>query len=248
MNNIIQAVNDNESSYNSLQLKFVKRYSRGLQFLGSYTFGKSLDYGGSPASGGGAVGNGQTVTRRDLWRGPSGYDVKHRAVLSYVWDLPFGKGRRWMTGGVGAAVLGDWQFSGIASFTTGRPFTVFLNTGVNNGAPSWPNRIGDGTLADPTPDKWFETADFVAPPANTYGDSGRGILYAPGHTNFDVSLAKRIPIKGSAKLQFRAEAFNLLNHPSFGFPNANIGSPTAGRITTTLADNRIMQFALKFEF
>ncbi len=249
MNNILQANNVNKSSYHSLQLKFVKRYAHGLQFLGSYTFGKSLDYGGSAASGGGAVGNGQTVTRFDLWRGPSGYDVKHRAVLSYVWDLPWGSGRKWLNqGGVFAALLGDWQFSGITTFSTGRPFTVFLNAGVNNGAPSWPNRIGSGKLDNPTPDLWFNIADFVAPPANTYGDSGRGILYAPGHTNFDVSLAKRIPIKGSAKLQFRADAFNLLNHPSFGFPNQNIGSPTAGKITTTLNDNRIMQFALKFEF
>jgi len=249
MNNILLAVNDNESSYHSLQLKVVKRFAHGLQFLGSYTFGKSLDYGGSAASGGGAVGNGQTVTRRDLWRGPSGYDVKHRAVLSYVWDLPWGSGRKWLnTGGPLAALLGDWQFSGITTFSTGRPFTVFLNTGVNNGAPSWPNRIGSGKLDNPTVDKWFNTADFVAPPPNTYGSSGRGVLYAPGHTNFDVALAKRIPIKGSAKVQLRADAFNLFNHPSFGFPNANIGSPTAGKITTTLNDNRILQLALKLEF
>jgi len=88
----------------------------------------------------------------------------------------------------------------------------------------------------------------VAPPPNTYGDSGRGVLYAPGHTNFDVSLAKRIPLKASAQVQLRADAFNLFNHPSFGFPNANIGSPTAGKITTTLNDNRILQLALKLEF
>ena len=168
-------------------------------------------------------------------------------MLSYVWDLPFGAGRRWAQGGLGQAVLGDWQFSGIVTLSTGRPFTVFLNTGVNNGAPSWPNRIGDGRLDRPTPDLWFDVAAFAAPLPNTYGTSGRGVLYAPGTRTFDVSLAKRVPIR-NFRLQFRADAFNLLNTPQFGFPNANIGSATAGRITTTVGDNRQMQFALKLDW
>jgi hypothetical protein len=138
--------------------------------------------------------------------------------------------------------------SGIVTLSTGRPFTVLLNTGVNNGAPSWPNRIGDGTLDNPSADLWFDTADFVAPPANTYGDSGRGILYAPGTQTVDVSLAKRIPLKSRITLQLRADAFNLLNTPQLGFPNVNIGAPTAGRITTTVGDNRQMQFAAKIDW
>jgi hypothetical protein len=247
LSNMVQCDPTNRSSYNSLQTKLLKRFSHGLQFLASYTFGKSLDYAGSAASGGGAVGNAQSITLFDQSRGPSGYDVKHRFVLSYVWDLPFGEGRRWAQGGLGKAVLGDWQFSGIVALSTGRPFTVFLNTGVNNGAPSWPNRIGDGRLDSPTPDQWFDVTAFAAPPPNTYGTSGRGVLYAPGTRTFDVSLAKRIPIR-NFRLQFRADAFNLLNTPQFGFPNANIGSATAGRITTTVGDNRQMQFALKLDW
>jgi hypothetical protein len=248
MNNIVQCDPRNRSSYNSLQTKLLKRFSGGLQFLASYTFGKSLDYGPSAASGGGEVGGGQTVTRFDLWRGPSGFDVRHRFVLSYVWDLPFGENRRWATRGLGEAVFGNWQFSGIVTLATGRPFTVLLNTGVNNGAPSWPNRIGDGKLSDPSVNLWFDIADFVAPPPNTYGDSGRGILNAPGQKTVDVSLAKRIPLKSRVTLQLRADAFNLLNTPQFGFPNRNIGAPTAGRITTTVGDNRQMQFAAKVDW
>jgi hypothetical protein len=250
MSNIVQCDPINESSYNSLQAKLLKRFSGGLQFLASYTFGKSLDYGGSAASGGGAVGNGQTVTRMDLWRGPSGFDVKHRFVFSYVWELPFGKEKRWASDGMAAAVLGNWQLSGITTLATGRPFTVFLNTGVNNGAPSWPNRTGDGKLDDPSPNQWFDIADFAAPPPNTYGDSGRGILYAPGQTTVDMSLAKRIFLRQRVTLQLRVDAFNLLNTPQFGFPNANIGNPTAGRITTTQPDiaNRQMQFAAKIDW
>jgi hypothetical protein len=250
LSNMLQCDPRNRSTFHAGTLKVQQRFSDGLQFLVSYTYGKSLDYGGAAASGGGAVGGGQTITNMDAWHGPSGYDVRHRAVVSYVYQLPFGQGRRWMgdAGGLLEGIVGGWQLSGITTMTTGRPFTVFLQTGVNNGAPSWPNRIGSGKLDNPSVDMWFNPADFVAPPANTYGNSGRGILYAPGHINFDTSLSKRFTVRGRSNLEFRWDAFNLFNHPAFGFPNANIGNPNAGRITTTIADNRSMQFALKLNF
>jgi hypothetical protein len=249
LSNMVQCDPRNRSTYHSGQLKVTQRFTSGLQFLVSYTYGKSLDYGGSAASGGGAVGNPQTVTNLAAGKGPSGFDVRHRAVMSYVYELPWGPGRRWLDGGgVLGAVVGGWQLAGITTLTTGRPFTVFLAQGVNNGAPSWPNRTGSGRLDNPSVDLWFNTADFVAPPANTYGDSGRGILYAPGHVNVDTSLSKRFTVFGRSNAEFRWDAFNLFNHPGFGFPNASIGSPTAGRITSTVVDNRSMQFALKFNF
>ena len=250
LSNMLQCDPRNRSTFHAGTLKVQQRFSNGLQFLVSYTYGKSLDYGGAAASGGGAVGGGQTFTDMDAWHGPSGYDTRHRAVVSYVYQLPFGPGRRWMSGAGGLlqGIVGGWQLAGITTMTTGRPFTVFLQTGVNNGAPSWPNRIGSGKLDDPSVDLWFNPADFQAPPPNTYGDSGRGILYAPGHINFDTSLSKRFSLYGRSNLEFRWDAFNLFNHPAFGFPNANIGNPNAGRIATTIADNRSMQFALKVNF
>jgi len=252
LSNMLQLDPTNSSSFNSLQVKLVKRYAAGLQFLMSYTFGKSLDYAGAPASGGGAVGGPQSVTLFEESRGPSGFDVKHRFVLSYVWDLPFGAGHKLASGGLGNALFGNWQLSGIVILATGRPFTVFLNTGVNSGAPSWPDRIGDGKLDNPTVDQWFDIADFEAPKeGNRYGTSGRGVLYAPGVQTVDMSLTRRFPIKGDrVRVQFRADAFNLLNTPQFGFPNANIGSPTAGRITSMQPDigNRQMQFSVRLDF
>ena len=249
LNNMLQCDPRNRSTYHSGQLKVTQRFSNGLQFLGSYTYAKSLDYGGSAASGGGAVQNPQTVTNLEAGHGPSGFDVRHRAVISWVYELPFGPGRQWLAnGGVLGAVAGGWQVAGIATMTTGRPFTVFMQTGVNNGAPSWPNRIGSGRLENPTIDLWYNPADFAAPPANTYGDSGRGILYGPGHVNFDTSLSKRFTIAGSSNIEFRWDAFNLFNHPGFGFPNQNFDAATAGRITSTVVDNRSMQFSLKFNF
>ncbi len=249
LNNMLQCDPRNRSTYHSGQLKLTQRFRGGLQLLGSYTYSKSLDYGGSAASGAGAVGNPQTVTNLAAGKGPSGFDVRHRAVISWVYELPWGQGRRWMdSGGVLNAVVGGWQFAGISTLTTGRPFTVFMQTGVNNGAPSWPNRIGSGKLDEPTVDQWYNPRDFVAPPPNTYGDSGRGILYGPGHINFDTSLSKRFTVFGRSNAEFRWDAFNLFNHPGFGFPNQNFDSPTAGRITSTSVDNRSMQFSVKFNF
>jgi len=250
LSNMLQCDPRNRSTYHAGTLRVQQRFAKGLMFLGSYTYGKALDYGGSAASGGGAVGGGQTITDMDAWHGPSGYDVRHRAVISSVYELPFGAARRWMNGGgnVLQGVVGGWQLAGIATMTTGRPFTVLLQTGVNNGAPSWPDRLGSGTLDNPTVDLWFNPADFKAPAANTYGNAGRGILYAPGHINFDTSLSKHFSLAGHSNLEFRWDAFNLFNHPGFGFPNANIGNASAGRITTTIVDNRSMQFALKLNF
>jgi hypothetical protein len=250
LTNMLQCDPRNRSTYHAGTFRLQKRFANGVQFLVSHTYGKSLDYGGSAASGGGAVGGGQTITNIDAWHGPSGFDVRHRTSISYVYELPFGSGRKWMSGagGVLDGLVGGWQLSGITTLTTGRPFSVTLQTGVNNGAPSWPNRIGSGTLENPTVDLWFNPADFVAPPPNTYGDAGRGILYGPGHTNFDTSLSKRFTVVGRANAELRWDVFNLFNHPGFGFPNTAIGNPTAGRITTTIVDNRSMQFALKVNF
>lgn len=250
MNNLIQCDPRNRSSYHGLQARLNQRYANGFQLLASYTWGKSLDYGGSAASGGGQTGGPQTVTNLNAGKGPSGFDVRHRAVISSVYELPWGPNRPWLNqGGLLSAIVGGWQTSTIVTLTTGRPFNVNLAVGVNNGAPSWPNRLGSGRLDDPSVDLWFNPADFVAPPPNTYGDVGRGVLYAPGHANVDLSLTKRVFLFGGrSNAQVRIEAFNLFNNPGFGFPNASIGSPTVGRITSTVVDNRSMQFAVKFDF
>jgi hypothetical protein len=248
ISNMVQFDPRNRSTYHAGVLKVQRRFSNGLQFLSSYTWSKSLDYGGSAASGGGQTGGPQTVTDLDAGHGPSGFDVRHRLVFSGVWELPFGPGKPMLTEGVMGMIFGGWQLSSIATFQGGRPFNVNLNTGVNNGAPSWPNRIGDGELDNPDRALWFDPTAFQAPTANTYGDVGRGILYSPGQKNIDVSLTRRFGFVGRSNLMVRLDAFNLTNTPYFGFPNANIGSPTVGQITTLNGDNRILQLALKLDF
>ncbi|HMF75857.1 MAG TPA: TonB-dependent receptor [Bryobacteraceae bacterium] len=248
VSNWVQLDQRNMSNYHSLQAKFTKRYSQGMSTLLSYTYSRSLDYGGSAASGGGSVGNPQTVTNFKAGYGPSGFDQKHRFIGSVTYELPFGAGKRWLQSGVASHVFGGWEVDSIVTFATGLPFTVTLNSGVNFGAPSWPNRIASGTLSDPQPNRWFDTSAFVSPPPNTYGNSARGVLYGPGTINFDLSAQRKFKIRESLSLRLRMDAFNATNTPNFLNPNAQIGSANAGVITGTLNDNRDLQASAMFTF
>ncbi|NWF82426.1 MAG: TonB-dependent receptor [Bryobacteraceae bacterium] len=237
------------STYNGMTAKIDRRFANGFQILGVYTWGKSLDYSGSVASGGGQTGGPQTVTCFKCGRGPSGFDVRHRAVINGLYDLPFGKGRQFnIDNRVADAIVGGWQLGGIITATTGRPFNVGLQNGVNNGAPSWPDRIASGKLDNPDPYYWFDATAFKAPPPNTYGNVGRGVLYSPGVVNIDMSVVKTFRITEKIGFNFRFEAFNLFNSPYLGFPNAAIGSPTVGRITSTVGDNRSLQLSGRINF
>ena len=238
----------NMSNYHGLQAKLTKRYSHGLTTLISYTWSRSLDYGGSAASGGGSVGNPQTVTNLKAGYGLSGFDQLHRFVGSVTYELPIGPGRKYLQSGVLSHVVGGWEVDGIVTLATGLPFTVTLNNGVNFGAPSWPNRIGSGILSDPKPSGWFDTSAFVAPPPNTYGNSGRGILYGPGTRNFDLSAQRKFRLREQLSLNFRLDAFNAFNTPNFANPNAAIGAATAGQITGTINDNRDLQASATIVF
>jgi Carboxypeptidase regulatory-like domain/TonB-dependent Receptor Plug Domain len=228
------------SNWNGLMVKVNQRTSHGLGFLFSYSYGKALDCT-DPQS--------VTFTCAASY-GLSSYDVKHRAVGSAIWDMPGSK----LTGPVGL-LLGGWQLTGIVTGSTGIPFTPSLNAGVNNGAPSWPNQIGSGKLANRSIEKWFNTSDFVAPPANTYGDMRANPLFGPGSFSVDTSLVKQTKLYESLALQLRFEAYNLLNHPFFGLPNAVIGGTSAGIVSSTAnnlitdgGDNRNLEAAIKFVF
>ncbi|MCL4793475.1 MAG: carboxypeptidase regulatory-like domain-containing protein [Bryobacteraceae bacterium] len=240
----------NMSTYHGMTMRVQRQFTRGFSLLGVYTFGKSLDFGGSVASGGGSTGGPLTWTCMRCYRGPSGFDVKHRAVINGLYDLPWGRGRQFdIQNRFLDAVVGGWQVGGIVTGTTGRPFNVGLQNGVNNGAPSWPDRIADGRISGADRARWFDPSAFVAPPPNTsYGNAPRGVFYSPGILNFDTSVTKTFNITEKVKFNFRWEAFNLTNTPYFGFPNSAIGSPTVGQINGLVGDNRSMQFAGRVSF
>jgi hypothetical protein len=144
--------------------------------------------------------------------------------------------------------------NGIFTWQTGLPFTPVLNTSVSNAGGSRPDRLGKGTLDNPDPFLWFDTsfnrsgAAWGIPQQYTYGNSARNALYGPGRVNLDWSVFKNFSITERARIQFRAEMFNLFNTPQFDLPNTAIGNPAAGRITATVGNNRQVQLALRLSF
>lgn len=233
---------DVSTTYHALQAKFEKRLSGGLWFLTSYTFAKSLWTTNTPAAGG----------RYRFEKGPSEYHVPHSFSHSFGYELPFGKGRALASGAnrLTEAVIGGWQMQGILLFRSGVPYTVTMardvaNTGVGGQRP---NRIANGTLSDPTLARWFDPAAFVAAPNFAYGNSGLRILSPDILRTVDFSLFKNFQIRENGRLQFRFEAFNLPNTPSFAAPNSTLDTAVVGRVTATATPPRQMQVALKYTF
>ncbi len=242
------------SSYNSLQTTFERRLSAGLTVLAAWTYSHSID--NTSGTGSETVQNPYNL---HLNRGNSTFDLRHNVVLSWTYELPFGKGKPFLRDASRPLdlVAGGWQFNGISTFQTGTPFTVTMLTNTLNsgGGVQYPNRIGSGKLDHPTIDQWFDPAAFVAPGNYTYGNSGRNILYGPGTKEVDASLFKNFPLGGEGRrLQFRAEAFNVFNTPQFNNPNAQIGFPGVAKITSAgnpplfQRTSREIQLALKLYF
>jgi hypothetical protein len=178
--------------------------------------------------------------------------------VSYGYDLPFGKGRALLADrGWFSSLLTGWQTFGIVTLQSGRPFTVALlpeidrsNTGRSTlgfGANDRPNVAGNAKLSDRSPDRWFNTSAFTFPAFGSFGNAGRNILDGPGFQSVNVSLMKTTNLREGVDLQFRAEAFNLFNHPNFDLPDNFLGSPTFGRILSAQSPRHI-QFGLKLLF
>ncbi len=239
------------SSYQSLQMKLVKRFTNGLAVNVAYTRSKSIDTQSTDTGTQGDIsGTENPFKLLGSMRGVSAFDLPPRLVVNYVWEIPFGPRKRFLNSGPVALVLGGWQLTGILSTQSGYPYTVTANSVTNNGTGGRPDRLCNGTLSNPSLDRWFDTSCFAAPAIYTYGTSGRNILRADPYTNFDSGLYRnfKVPHLGeSGRLQFRAEFYNLLNHPNFGLPVNSINSTTRGVVTAALPA-RLIQFGLKLNF
>lgn len=246
------------SRYDSLQVRFQQRLDFGLAVLGSYTWSKSTDDASNFFSSAGDPNFPQDSNNPAAERGRSNFDVRHRLSLSYAYDLPFGKGKRYFADdGWVSTLLSGWQTFGIVTMQTGRPFTVALLGEIDNsgtgrtalgfGANDRPNLVGNPNLAGGTPELWFNTAAFVFPAPGTFGNAGRNILEGPGFQNVNASLVKNTALTERLNLQLRAEVFNLCNHPNFNLPDNFLGSPTFGRISSA-RDPRHLQFGVKLLF
>jgi hypothetical protein len=264
---IFQAEDSISSNYNSLQMKLDKRMSHGLTFLGSYTYSHSID-GASVFFGSGA--NGTTIFPQDNYnlkaeRGPSDFDIRHRLSLSYVYEVP-----SWtrLFSSMPHALADGWQLGGILTLQTGQPFSVLTGagnsgTGLGNDRP---NLLGDpfaGACANGVSTKnvdcWLNPAAFALNAPLTFGNSGRNAFRGPGFHNFDFSIVKNTKIRERFNTQFRAEFFNLTNHPNFALPNNILSAPNFAHLfqTPDAAQNdtglgsggpRLIQFGLKLSF
>lgn len=238
----INYFNDSLSTtYHSLQASLEQRTHRGLFYLVSYTWSKSLSTQNVTAVGG------NSGREKAL----SGFDVPHNIAISAGYELPIGRERRFLANAPAIidGILGGWQLQGIYVWRSGRPFTPTIssdraNTGVGGQRP---NRLGSGALDNPTVEAWFDKTAFALPAQFTYGDSGGGILREDSYKTLDFSLFKQFRL-GTHRLVFRAEAFNLTNTPSFNAPNSAIDTTAGGRVTSTASAPRQMQFALKYDF
>jgi hypothetical protein len=237
------------SNHHAMLVKFSNRFSNGLAFVNSYTFGKTIDIVSDTE---GAAQNAYDFNRD---RAVSDFDVKHNFTSSWSYDLPFGKGK-WIGGGVSGLAdkfIGGWQLSGILLLRSGLPFNVTQSQAVQStGTANRPNRIGSGELDNPTVDQWFDTSAFkpTADSTGTYGNAGRNILRAPGQVNVDFSLVKNTRFRERFEHQLKFEFFNAFNHAQFAAPNGTIGSSTQGQITSLFfgATARQIQIAMKLRF
>ncbi len=243
---------EGHSSYNAGHVRVERRLRQGLSVIGHYTWAKSIDVGGTNfISGDNVYRNPRDI---EMDRGLSSFDVRHNMVLSYIWDIPIGRGRRFdVRHALLNGILGGWQFNGITSARSGTPFTPRLNTNPTNSGHARPDRIGDGNLprGDRTAARWFDPSAFTPPVPYVYGNAGRNILTGPGFFNTDFGLFKRFRFEGRTRrneIQVRIEAFNVFNEAHYRQPNATVDLLDAGRITGIVGTMREMQVGIKYLF
>ena len=243
------------SKYNSLQISADRRYTRGLKVGAAYTLGHSEDNGSDKRN---ILWNSYDDT--NYW-GPSNFDRKHVLSVYYIYDLPF-----WREGGsVLKSALGGWQISGATFIRSGTPFSITRTNdiaGVGEGSNGQPvDLVGDinantngkfsgGVVSGVATDQnfWFNPAAFKEQAAGTFGNAPRNLLRNPGDQQWDIALFKNFALRGSSKVQFRAEVFNFPNHPNLSGPNGDITNANFGRIITKDGARRDVQLALRFLF
>lgn len=232
-----------DSTMHQLQLSALRRYSAGFAFQVEYQLTKGL---GEQIHVLAPMDN--RNTRLD--RGNLDGIRRHFAAVNYIYDLPFGPGKRYLSSrsGLAGKLLGGWQIAGISSFGTGEPFSVTFTSRTLGWPSNRANVVGDPKVSKPTIQRWFNPDAFAVPAPFTYGNSARNLLFGPGFFNWDAAVFKTTALTEKLRLEFRAEFFNILNHANFGLPASDITVPaTVGRITSA-SDPRDIQFGLRLAF
>jgi hypothetical protein len=242
--------NDADNRYNALQTKFETRFS-GLNILSHYTLSSARDNSDD-----------YFIHDRSLGRGPADQDRKHVFVFSEVWQLPFGRGKRFLGNSPRAVDLlfGGWQLNTIATWMSGLPFTPTVSFGTScsvNSGPCRPDRVGDPDLDHRSRDGWFAVGIGPGTPwaqaaPGKHGNAGRNSLRGPSYFQSDLSVFKNFKITEGTNLEFRAEGFNIFNKVNLGLPDSCVdcNPGTAGRIFSLAggAQMRQFQFGMKLSF
>ena len=244
---INKGANAFSSNYNALQMQLRKRYTSGLEFSANYTYSKSLDYQSSLAE---FKTQNPFNPLADYSR--SSFDLTHIFNISYVYDLPFGRGRQFGADmpRLADAFLGGWSVQGITRLETGPPDNPTSGQDRANVGKSVqrPDLVGNVNHGPKTIQQWFDKSALVLPAQYTFGSAGAYIVQAPALRSWDISLHKVFRIVESQTLAFRAEAFNFPNLTNFSDPNTNLSSGGFGTITSTRIANRQLQLSLRYMF
>jgi len=239
------------NNYHALMLRAEKRLSHGLNLLGTYTWSRNI---GNVDENAGFGDNQiyQDYYNRRLDKGPSTIDIVHVFAWSSIYDLPWGKGRRWLSSGALSTLLGGWAVGSIVNMRSGGPFTIVMQTNTTNAFSAGglrANVLRDANLpaGQRTVDRWFDTEAFQAPPQLAFGNAGRGIVRGDGCVSFAFSINKNFFFAEGRYVQFRGELFNTFNHPDFMAPNHTMGAPGFGTVTSAM-DARTIQLGLRVVF
>jgi hypothetical protein len=250
-----------QSNYHAAMFRLEKRFKGSSSFLSSYTFSKAITNAPQFRNAGGADGS-ENSPPQDSFnlqadRGLASFNVKHRWVNSMVYNLPFGPNQAFLEEGLASKILGGWQVAGVYTMQGGFPYTINIQgdtAGVGagtggifirpNGVPGQNWQLSGDQMST---SRYFNTAAFSAPATGAFGNVGKNNIIGPGLVNIDLALVKEANIREHVKVQFRAEAFNILNHSNYTVVGRLLNTPTFGRVLGQL-DPRQIQFGAKLLF
>jgi hypothetical protein len=236
------------ANYHALQIAANRRAARGLTLKGAYTFSKAINFTDEDGWTGTISWNWAPVFARN--RALAGYDIPHTLQMGFVWELPFGKERRFATSGAARSILGGWQLNGVFASYQGRPFTVGAAQGALNAPGNTQTadqvktevaKLGGIGVGQP----FFDPTAFAAPTGVRFGTSGRNLLRGPGAVNLDLGLFRKIALSERVGLEIRAEAANASNTPHFNNPAANVNAANFLVITSAMPDQRQLRLGLR---
>ena len=255
---------DGDSTANAGSIRVRKRMAQGISLGGTFTWSKSLDNASTIGAGTSIVSangkiTGTTVVAQNAFdlsaeRGLSSFNQEFRFTGDYLWELPFGKGRRWLSSaGLAQDLLGGWQYSGGWTIASGLPFTPRIlgsysnvNSGVNGTLRA--DITGEPiSLSNPSISEWFNTTAFVTPPVGQYGNARRNSIIGPGQVLFDMAMTKLIPLKETRSVELRFSSTNVFNHPIYSSIDTVLNSPTFGRVISVSAMRAVLLTA-RFRF